>query len=392
MLDAPRVTGSSCATVSNFLVDPQGFKLPGEQWEACIDALADAFPKYAELREMLKFRLDLDLERIAPENARLDQILFDVVKRQKAHGHFLRLIEAARSSRPDNPKLAFFAEGLSLAAITVSAAAPEKAMALEKIVVASRSFVDIASWRHRLGEIEAAVCRVEVTLPTGIAYGTGFLFAADLVLTNHHVVAAAIGGDVPVGNVAVRFDYKTFNGQTSDGTLERVTEIPDHSPHDQVDVEPWPKSRDPQPQNLDYAVLRLGKPPMGKAIGERPIGTSAEPGAPRRGWIQFPDKPWTFNPDTPLFIVQHPDRAPMQLAIESKAIIDVNANGTRVRYRTNTLGGSSGSPCFNEHLELVALHHAGDPNLAQFYQPQYNEGIPIAAVQRLMSSRAPSNA
>ena len=32
-------------------------------------------------------------------------------------------------------------------------------------------------------------------------------------------------------------------------------------------------------------------------------------------------------------------------------------------YRTDTEPGSSGSPCFNDPWELVALHHSGVPDL-----------------------------
>jgi V8-like Glu-specific endopeptidase len=38
--------------------------------------------------------------------------------------------------------------------------------------------------------------------------------------------------------------------------------------------------------------------------------------------------------------------------------------------------GSSGSPCFNANLELVALHHAGDPTVP-WEQPEWNQAIPV---------------
>lgn len=43
-----------------------------------------------------------------------------------------------------------------------------------------------------------------------------------------------------------------------------------------------------------------------------------------------------------------------------------------IRYRTNTLPGSSGSPCFSQGWDLVALHHNGDP---EFWTPTYNAAI-----------------
>jgi V8-like Glu-specific endopeptidase len=65
-------------------------------------------------------------------------------------------------------------------------------------------------------------------------------------------------------------------------------------------------------------------------------------------------------------------------------VIEVE-NNTRVRYRTNTEEGSSGSPCFNQDWELVALHHSGDPN---FERPAtYNEGIPFEAILKRLAAK-----
>ena len=67
------------------------------------------------------------------------------------------------------------------------------------------------------------------------------------------------------------------------------------------------------------------------------------------------------------------------------------ANGTRVTYTVNTEGGSSGAPCFNTDWELVALHHSGDPNFDPDHKPEYNEGIPIAAIVALLTERGKQN-
>jgi V8-like Glu-specific endopeptidase len=75
----------------------------------------------------------------------------------------------------------------------------------------------------------------------------------------------------------------------------------------------------------------------------------------------------------------------MQVALDTQAIIKVNANRTRVQYRTNTLPGSSGSPCFNIDWQLVALHHSGDP--ADVARAGFNQGIPMAAIVALLKSR-----
>jgi V8-like Glu-specific endopeptidase len=62
---------------------------------------------------------------------------------------------------------------------------------------------------------------------------------------------------------------------------------------------------------------------------------------------------------------------------------ELNAGGTRVTYKTNTQEGSSGSPCFDEDWQLVALHHSGDPRMKQ--AAEFNEGIPLAAIRARMA-------
>ena len=65
----------------------------------------------------------------------------------------------------------------------------------------------------------------------------------------------------------------------------------------------------------------------------------------------------------------------------------VNANRTRLTYKVNTEGGSSGAPCFSTDWELLALHHSGDPNFDLDHKPQYNEGIPLEAILNLLTER-----
>jgi hypothetical protein len=90
-----------------------------------------------------------------------------------------------------------------------------------------------------------------------------------------------------------------------------------------------------------------------------------------------PADAYAFPPGSPIIIVQHPQGDRLRLAIETNGIIGVNTARTRVTYRTNTLGGSSGSPCFNQDWTLVALHHSGDPGVSA----PYNEGIPISTIR-----------
>ncbi len=86
-------------------------------------------------------------------------------------------------------------------------------------------------------------------------------------------------------------------------------------------------------------------------------------------------------------VLQHPDAAPLKLALEMSGIVALNGNQTRVTYTVNTEGGSSGSPCFNTDWELIALHHSGDPNFDRRDKPTCNQGIPFAAIMALLAKR-----
>ena len=139
----------------------------------------------------------------------------------------------------------------------------------------------------------------------------------------------------------------------------------------------------PAPDHLDYALLRIAGAPGHQQVAGDVAGVTPSP----RGWITLPTEAYPFTAQTPLLILQHPDGKELKLAIDTDAIIGVNSNGTRVRYRTNTEAGSSGAPCFDAHWNLVALHHAGDPNYAALHQPSYNQGIPLTAILTLLQER-----
>ncbi len=377
--------------MTTLLIDPLDLNVTGADYEQLIAALIDAYPGYAELRAMVKFRLDLNLATIAGENTPIDQVAFDLIEDQRSKGYFLRLLAAARASRPANPKLAAFSERFKMAL-----AAPPTPQ-LERIVRDTNSFLDINMWRERLAEIEGRVCRIEVKTNQGLACGTGFLVGPDLVLTNFHVVEPVIAGEnnqytangarAKLTDVKLRFDYKAVGGTVTAGTELGLAEIVDFSPYSPVDLQGRPKNGTPSAEHLDHALLRLQTAPGRKPFGSSPIGDKAEPGAPVRGAVTIPAADWNFQPGAPLFIVQHPEGEPMKLAFDTDAVMEVNGNGTRVLYKTNTLGGSSGSPCFNQHLDLVALHHAGDPKYADLYHPEFNEGVPIAAIRNHLKAK-----
>ena len=366
--------------ITQIPTDPLNLAFKGADHKALAEALERAFPDPSKLNQMLTARLDQALNAIAPPYP-LSDATFEVVTFYKAKGHLLRLIAAARASQPDNPQLALVAEKFQLATTTQSQ--PQ----LEKIVKKTSVPFDVAIWRERLAKREACVCRIELPTNNGMAYGTGFLVGADLVLTNHHVMAPAIahrdGKFTPGGlqadakKVIVRFDYKALEGKPLNPGVEVALAEEwhvDSSPHSIADTQAKPKKDTPTTDELDYALIRLAEPVASEPIQ---LGNDTDKDAKPRGLIEMPATAWPFVDQPTLYILQHPQGEPMALAMDLESKMELNSNGTRVIHQTGTKPGSSGSPCFNQFWDLIALHHAGDPAYPDLHPDAFNEAVPI---------------
>jgi len=252
---------------------------------------------------------------------------------------------------------------------TPQADAPNNAIApgLQRNVRPYLAKLDVRVWQDRLVKIERQVCRVELE---GNALGTGFLVGPDTVLTNWHVFEIAKNAG-KVGQVGCRFDYVRLpNGQTDAGQLVLLDAAGslDGYPYSAAEKAGNPDNPLPTMDELDYALMRLAS-----RVGEQQVY-----GAPR-GWIALPKTVLPLPADAPILIVQHPEGTPMKLALDTQAVVGLNGNGTRIRYRTNTDPGSSGSPVFTMDWDLVALHHYGDP---KWEKPQFNQGVPIELIRQ----------
>lgn len=261
---------------------------------------------------------------------------------------------------------------------------PASLGALERTIRVSNSMFDVIPWITQLITIQRCVCRLTVAFGGKTEHGTGFLLAPDIVLTNYHVVERVLAGKAPASSVSLLFDYHMQeDGVTPHvGTSYQLATqewLIDASPYSSLDRQP-PSTAVPAPDELDYALLRVAGAPGNEEVTSR-MGTQ------RRGWLALPEAPYAFEPNTLLTIIQHPEGKELKLAFDTDALIEVNANATRVRYRTNTERGSSGSPCFDANWNLAALHHSGDPNYEELHQPSYNQGIPIAAIRLLLLQR-----
>jgi Trypsin-like peptidase domain/Effector-associated domain 1 len=344
--------------------------LDGAQRKRLCEALGVAF-SLKELKRMVRFRLNLDLEDVSEAGTKAD-VIYELVEYASRRDLVRPLVEGARAENPANPALAAFLDTLGLDPVPAAAA-----RALERIVNERATFADAVGFRERLGRIEAWICRTEMP-GSG---GTGFLVAPDLVLTNHHVMAPVIEGKVSPRDVTFRFDFKaTTTGAvvvtgTPCGLAMRDWEVAS-SPPSEADARPT--GGEPGPDQLDYALVRLDR-----KLGESPIG--GDPGAPSRGWLSVPSTPPGVVAGDPFFVIQHPRGQHLQLALGK--VLGFAGGGSRVRHDAPTLHGSSGSPCFDASLALVALHHTGDPDYDPQHKPQYNQAIAVGRIVAQMQTR-----
>jgi V8-like Glu-specific endopeptidase len=92
---------------------------------------------------------------------------------------------------------------------------------------------------------------------------------------------------------------------------------------------------------LDFALLRL----------EKSIKDKDAQGLTKVDFAEMaPGVRDTLN------MLQHPGGQFMQLALSGNGVTWVSDDGDRLQYVTRSAKGSSGSPCFNDKWELVALH------------------------------------
>ena len=151
-----------------------------------------------------------------------------------------------------------------------------------------------------------------------------------------------------------------------------------HSPHEPVPVEIGLDG--PPIGNWDFAVVRLAE-----AVGLQSIGPDPQAkDASQRGRYALDGSPYHFEEAEPIFILGHPAGRPVQFSYASPSGVKRTKDLSRVRYQTNTEGGSSGSPVFNRDWRVVALHHAAGPTSIpgdfNLQSGEFNQGIPVSGI------------
>jgi endonuclease G len=160
--------------------------------------------------------------------------------------------------------------------------------------------------------------------------GSGWLVGCKLLMTNYHVINAREAGEPAASDDDFRlqanattalFDYDYEYAQ---GTEVHATELV-----------AWNDS-------LDYALLRID----GDGRDSLRIGGPLSYSGPEVS-------------RSAVNIIQHPDGRSKKFAIRNNVLTE--ATDTQLRYFTDTMGGSSGSPILDDGWNAVGLHRGATP-------------------------------
>ncbi|MES9948992.1 MAG: endonuclease [Candidatus Thiodiazotropha sp.] len=183
---------------------------------------------------------------------------------------------------------------------------------------------------HEAAAVSRSVGRIVLRSSSGqaIGYGTGFLVSPRLLLTNHHVLLSRMIAQRSV----VEFCYYALSSGSLTVPVEHRLEPGVFFVSDEF---------------LDFALVAV-----------EPVNADGHV-LERLGWSPFIRESGKTLVGEPVNIIQHPGGEPQQIALRQNAIVDVADDF--LHYKADTERGSSGSPVFNDHWELSALHHAGVP-------------------------------
>ena len=121
----------------------------------------------------------------------------------------------------------------------------------------------------------------------------------------------------------------------------------------------------PAAGQLDFAILRLDS-----SVGHN------------RGSFSLDETRLLPRVGDPIMIADHPGPTfPLQrlkFSMAAPGYVGVNANETRMIYKTSTSKGSSVPPVFDRKFRLIGLHHNRGEQGDQFFKN--NRGIPIGKI------------
>jgi endonuclease G, mitochondrial len=192
-------------------------------------------------------------------------------------------------------------------------------------------------------------------IPMG--FGTGFLVAPGLLLTNNHVISDAT--QASHSYILLEYEYDADNGLKQTERFDFTGDI--FLTSEELDftfISVGPVSRSGR-KLADYGHLRLIRE-SGKAL--------------KREFVS---------------ILQHANGLPKQIAMRDSMIL--GRKDQYIYYSTDTNSGSSGSPVVNDEWFPVALHHRTVPDFNKPCNFVANRGIRISSIFERLDQAASSN-
>lgn len=229
-------------------------------------------------------------------------------------------------------------------------------LAMERIINQSDLF-PIAHLQAGL-DVSKAVCRISIRSQSGQleSYGTGFLVAPNLLLTNNHVL------------------------ETSEAAMYAVAEF---NYEDDVHFMP----RDIISFRLDPEALFITDEALDFTLVAVEENNQHDIPLTDFGYLPLLPKPGKILEGEYVTIIQHPNGGPKAITIRENEVKFISSDF--VHYVSDTEPGSSGSPVFNDQWVVVALHHAGIPDPNDPTKWIANEGIRISSIiQHLSEARS----
>jgi endonuclease G len=174
------------------------------------------------------------------------------------------------------------------------------------------------------------VCRVRIGDAGGRlrAWATGFLIAPRVLLTNNHVLPS----QEVAAHASTQFDYELDVFGADRPIVEFALQ---------------PEALFYTTQDLDFTVCAVAP----AAADGWPLSTF--------GYLPLIASVGKVMDGEWLSITQHPNGERKQVCVRENHLL--TRTDDMLWYSTDTLGGSSGSPVFNNEWQVVALHHSGVP-------------------------------
>lgn len=196
--------------------------------------------------------------------------------------------------------------------------------------------------------------------PAGTGAGTCFLISRGLLLTAAHVLPTADSAR----QLRVEFNFE-LDSRGQARPVSRYLMAPElFFVTDRVEA-------------LDYTVVALG------ALESGP--------EPELAFCPLSDRDDKHALGYCANVIQHPGDLPKQLAVRENRLVD--RSDDLLVYMTETRGGSSGAPVFNDEWEVVAVHHWGGTTgritlpIGISFPDNVNEGVRASAIVGSLMAR-----